>query len=102
MSLFEQRIVLGFAFILATAGAISVNAQTAAVVESSPATVAANASTPAEPEKTDVAKPTLASCEKRGSDPTSEIHRDNSTTDVLGTTPTVGAEDKWQFVFSPY
>jgi hypothetical protein len=102
MSLFEQRIVLGLAFILATAGAISVNAQTSAVVESSPATVAANASTPTEPEKTDVAKPALATSEKRGSDQTSEVHSDNSTTDILRTTQTAAAEDKWQFVFSPY
>lgn len=112
MSLSEkQRTVLGLAFILATAGAIGVNAQTPAVAESSPATVAANASTPTDPEKTDVAKPTLATSEKRGSDQTSEIHSDNSTTDALGTTRTTGttrtnspsaADDKWQFVFSPY
>ena len=58
-----------------------------------------------------VAKPTLATSEKRGSDQTSEIHSDNSTTDALGTTRTTGttrtsspsaADDKWQFVFSPY
>jgi hypothetical protein len=113
MSLFEkQRTVLGMAFILATAGAISVNAQTPAVAESSPATVVANTSTTNDPKETEAAKPSLATSEKRGFDQTAEIHRDNSTTDALGTTRIAGtertsssspaADDKWRFVFSPY
>lgn len=117
MSLIQKlQTALGLVFILATAGAISLNAQAQAVSDSSSATVATNGST-SNPKKAEVVTPSVPT-ENTESDKTSEVtrDRDNSKTFASGnaataakTTPAAarsGAQpapnDKWQFQFSPY
>lgn len=99
---------LGQVILLTATAAISVTAQTQAVAESSPATVATIPAPDSDPKKSEVAKPSnvtseISSSEKPG------IGDRQSSKDLVGNTPTgttVPAQpvpdEKWQFVFSPY
>jgi hypothetical protein len=108
----KPQTVLGLIFILGGAGAISVGAQT--VSDSSSAAVATNATSSSDPKKAEVPKPTVATSETTTSDKTSPIvgDRENSKLSAIApkesspeTVPVSAkpaADDKWNFVFSPY
>jgi hypothetical protein len=102
---------LSVAFILTTAGAISITAQTPAVADSSSTSAATNAASTSEPKKAEPAKPAAASKENTAPDKTTEVSRvassSSATTSVPADPPVIPspqapASDEWQFQFSPY
>jgi len=95
--------------VLAVAVAVSVTAQTQAVADSSPSTVAPTAVSANDPKKLELAKPSNLTSEKSSSEQTSGIGDRQGPTDSVGNTPTgmtvapqPVSDDHWQFVFSPY
>jgi hypothetical protein len=118
----KLRTALGVVFILTTAGAISVTAQTQAVADSSSTSAATNAATTSEPKKAEGTKPASAPSEHPAPDKTSEVNRSVGNSNVVAAasaptataktetspeptaprSPQTAAADTWQFQFSPY
>ena len=118
----KLKTTLGVAFILATAGAISVRAQTQAVAENPSTNASANASRTSELKKTSSLTSAVALVENTAPDKPSETTRDAGSPSVsaasaLTSVPVVAGKatrspetvvpqststDKWQFQFSPY
>jgi hypothetical protein len=90
----KLRTALGVVFILTTAGAISVTAQTQAVADSSSTSAATNAATTSEPKKAEGTKPASAPSENPASDKTSEVNRSvgNSNVVAAASAPTATAK----------
>lgn len=118
----KLQTALSVVFILTTAGAISVTAQTQAVADSSSTSAATNAATTSEPKKAEGTKPASAPAENTAPDKTSEVNRSVGNSNVVAAasaptataktetspeptaprSPQTTAADKWQFQFSPY
>lgn len=117
MSLLPKlQTALSVIFILTTAGAISVTAQTPAVADNSSTRMIASAASTSEAKKAEVAKPSAAASENTAPDKTSEINPGAGNANVLAASTSASAPakqpampnpqsadtDEWQFQFSPY
>ena len=109
-------------FILTTAGAITVAAQTQTVAGSYPTSTILRPDSTTEPKKSEATKPSITTSENSAMDKITEVARDTKKSDVVAvdSAPTVRAKagispgaaippgsqpaptDKWQFQFSPY
>ena len=108
MSLIPKlRTAISVVFILTTAGAISVTAQTQTVADNSLTIAATNS----EPKKAERTKPSTAPVESTTSDKTSEVSRNTSEASApvnapadppLLPNPAPAAGDTWEFQFTPY
>lgn len=106
----KLRTALSVLFILTTAGAISVMAQTKAVSDGSPPSAAKDASTISEPKTVAPTKVFATSSEDAAPNKTTNISRDTTDFDTSAGAPAnltilptpLPAGDKWQFQFSPY
>ena len=113
MSFIPQiKTALSIVFILMTAGAISVTAQTQVIAESSSSSAATNAAPTSEPKKVETAKPSTAPLENNASDKTAEVSRRNENGSIspvneladppLLPNPLPAAGDEWEYQFTPY
>lgn len=107
---------LSVVFLLITAGAISVAAQSQAVADNSSTNSDAIAASMSEPKKAEGTKPSAAGSENTTPDDTSAVNPDAGHASVLGrssstsapakqpamSSPQPAADDEWQFQFSPY
>lgn len=112
----KLQTALSVVFILTTAGAISITAQTQAVADNSSANAASTAATTSEPKKAEVAKPSTMLAKNTSPDKTSEVSRDAGNSNAVASASTVETSpgtaapqgtqpapaDKWQFQFTPY
>jgi len=116
----KLRIGLSAVFILTTAGAIGVTAQTQTAAGVYPTSTILRPESTTEPKRAESAKVSTAASENAAPDKTSEISRGSSNSKSVAGAPTAmakaeapsktaipqgtqpAATDKWQFQFSPY
>jgi hypothetical protein len=116
MSLLKIQSALSVVFILMTASAISVTAQTQTLAGHSALRTSASAASTSEPKKAESTNPSTAPLESTATNENSEVSRNASVSSAVVATsaPTVKevkgvqpspqsvAADEWQFQFSPY
>ena len=102
------RTAISVVFILTTASATCITAQTQAVADNTSTSAVTNATTTSEPKKAEPAKPATASTETPVLDKTDARNASKSSTSAsVPVDPPViptpaAANDEWQFQFSPY
>jgi len=119
MSLIQNlRIALSVCFILTTAAAMSVTAQTQTAVSTSPTSTILRPDSTTEPKKSELPKASGVTAENSTPDNTAAVDHEKDSSVIRATAPNTTTEprsktataprsqpaptDKWQFVFSPY
>ena len=119
MSLIQKlKISLSAFFILTTAGAISVSAQTQTATVTYPTSTIPRVDSTSEPKKSELPKPSGVTAENSAPDNTAAVDHEKDSSVIRATAPNTTTEprsetataprsqpaptDKWQFVFSPY
>ena len=119
MSLIQNlTIAFSVCFILTTAGAMSVTAQTQTAVSTYPTSTILRPDSTTEPKKSELPKPSGVSAENSAPDNTAAVDHEKDSSVIRATAPNTTTEprsetatpprsqpaptDKWQFVFSPY
>jgi hypothetical protein len=103
----KLRTALSMVFILTTAGAISVTAQTQAAADSSSTMTIASAATTNEPRKAESKKPSTAPSKNKTSEVSRDANNSNASANAPADPPVVprpasASSDKWQFQLTPY
>ena len=104
----KLRTAISVVFVLTTASATCVTAQTQAVADNTSTSAVTNATTTSEPKKAEPAKPATASTETPVLDKTDarNVSKSSTSASVPADPPVIptpaAANDEWQFQFSPY